>query len=204
MKINNVGVIGFGTMGSGIVQVVAQSGFSVTVFDVSNEAHNRGLSRIDYWLQKLVERGNISAEKKLNIINLIVTANTMEDLEDCDFVIESVQDNLDIKREVFSKLDKICPKYTILASCASSLSIIDIAAATNRMDKVLGMHFFNPVPAMKLVEVVNTIATSEETLKISKEFCTKIGKTVIVAPDMPGYIHNRLTSVITIAAIKML
>lgn len=204
MKINKVGVIGFGRMGSGIVQVVAQSGFSVTVFDVSNEAIERGLSNINYWLQKSVDKGKITAEKKVSIIDLIKETNSISDLEDCDLVIESIFDNLELKRKVFYELDNICPEHTILASNSGSLSIIEIAAATKRMDKVLGIHFFNPVPAMKLVELVKSIATSEETLAVCKRFAVKIGKTAIIAPDVPGYIHNRLTSVLTIAAIKML
>jgi len=204
MNIKRVGVIGCGIMGSGITQVTAQSGYNVTVFDINNEAVNKGLEGINQRLQKAVEKGKLSIADKQDITSRIRPTTTLADFVNCDFVIEAVFDNLEIKREVFAELDSICPKDTILASNASSISIIDIASATKRMDKVLGMHFFNPVPVMKLVEVVKTIATSEETLKIGGEFGEKIGKTVVVAPDVPGYIHNRLTAVLSIAAIKML
>lgn len=204
MNIIKVGIVGCGIMGSGITQVVAQSGYNVIVFDINNEAIKTGLDSINFWLQKSVDRGKLTGENKQKILAKIKGTTDISDFSNCDFVIEAVFDNLEIKRKVFSELDNICPKHTILASNASSLSIIDIAAVTKRMDKVLGMHFFNPVPAMKLVEVVKTIATSEETIKIGKEFGEKIGKTVVVAPDIPGYIHNRLTAVLSIAAIKML
>jgi 3-hydroxybutyryl-CoA dehydrogenase len=204
VEINRVGIVGCGTMGSGIAQVIAQSGYAVTVYDVNSEAVKKGLAGIDYWLQKSADKGKLSAGNKQSIMARIKGTANISDFNDCDFVIEAVFDNLEIKRKVFAELDNICPKHAILASNSGSLSIIDIAAATKRMDKVLGMHFFNPVPAMKLLEVVKTIATSEETLAIAKEFGARIGKTVVVAPDVPGYIHNRLTAVLSIAAIKML
>ncbi|MBN1366498.1 MAG: 3-hydroxyacyl-CoA dehydrogenase family protein [Dehalococcoidales bacterium] len=204
MNIKKVGIVGCGIMGSGITQVVAHSGYSVTVFDINEAALKTGLESIRFRLQKSVDKGKLSIEKRESILAGIRGTTDISDFGNCDFVIEAVFDNLEIKRKVFSELDNICPKHAILASNASSLSIIDIAAATKRMDKVLGMHFFNPVPVMKLVEVVKTIATSEETVEISKEFGEKLGKTVVIAPDMPGYIHNRLTAVLSIAAIKML
>jgi 3-hydroxybutyryl-CoA dehydrogenase len=204
MEIKRVGVVGCGTMGSGIVQVIAQSGYAVTVSDLNIEAVNKGLAGIDYWLQKSVDKGKLLSENKQSIMTRIKGTANISDLNDCDLVIEAVFDNLEVKRKVFTELDNICPKHTILASNSSTLSIIDIAAATKRMDKVVGMHFFNPVPLMKLLEVVKTIATSEETLAVGKEFGARIGKTVVIAPDVPGYIHNRLTAVLSIAAIKML
>ena len=145
MKINKVGVVGIGTMGAGIVQVSAQSGFSVTVFDMDQKVIEKGLANIDFWLRKSVDRGRITAEKKERITSRIKGTGNISDFNDCDLVIEAVFDNMEIKRKVFSELDNICPAHTILASNSSTLSIIDIASATKRMDKVLGMHFFNPV-----------------------------------------------------------
>ena len=204
MEIKTVGVVGCGTMGVGIVQVTSQGGYRVKVYDVNHEAVKKGLNDITKWLQKSVDNGKHTKADMENIISRISETNDISDLKDCDLVIESVFDNLEIKRDVFYKLDNICAKHTILGSNSSTLSIIELAAATRRMDKVIGMHFFNPVPLMKLLEVVRSIATSEETLVTVKDFGAKIGKTVIVAPDVPGYIHNRLTSVLGVAAIKML
>ncbi len=204
MEMKKIGVVGCGIMGAGIAQVAAQGGYSVTVSDVSNEAINKGLSVINRWIQRSVEKGKLTDEIGQSIINNIKSTTDLSTFKDCDLIIESVFDNLEVKRKVFAELDNICSKHTIMASNASSLSIIDIATVTKRMDKVLGMHFFNPVPAMKLVEIIKTLATSDETVAIAREFSTKIGKTVVVAPDTPGFIHNRLTAVLSIAAIKML
>lgn len=204
MEIKRVGVVGCGIMGSGITQVCAQSGFDVTVLETKDELLKKGLSSIDFWLQKSVDKGKLSAENKGTILGNIHGTIEIKDLMDSDIVIEAVFDNLEVKRQVFCELDKICPQHTVLASNASTLSIIDIASATNRMDKVLGMHFFNPVTAMKLVEVIKSIATSDETLAIGKEFGAKIGKTVVVAPDVPGFIVNRISSPQGIQAVIML
>jgi 3-hydroxybutyryl-CoA dehydrogenase len=204
MEIKRVGVVGCGIMGSGIAQVTAQSGYAVTVSDVNIEAVNKGLGGIDYWLQRSVDKGKLLPEDKKGIMDRIKETADIQDFNDCDLVIEAVFDELEIKKKVFAELDSICPKQTILASNSGSLPIIDIAAATKRMDRVVGMHFFNPVPLMKLLEVVKAVTTSEETLVTAREFGETIGKTVVVAPDVPGYIHNRLTAVLSIAAIKML
>jgi 3-hydroxybutyryl-CoA dehydrogenase len=131
------------------------------------------------------------------------TTNT-KDLGDCDLVIEAVIENLDLKKKIFAELDKICPKHTILATNTSCLSIIDMAQETTRPEKVLGMHFFNPVPLMKLLEIVRTIATSDETLEVGKEFGKSIGKTIIIAPDTPGFIVNRLLMPFMNSALRML
>ena len=204
MDIKKVGVVGCGIMGSGIVQVCAQSGYDVTVAESKDELLKKGISSIEYWLQKSVEKGKITAENQNGVMERIHGSTNISDLKDVDIVVEAVYDNLEVKRKVFAELDKVCPKHTVLASNTSTLAIIDIASATKRMDKVLGMHFFNPVPAMKLVEVVKSIATSAETLAIGKEFGTSIGKTVVVAPDVPGFIVNRIGSPQGISALIML
>ncbi|MFC1863925.1 3-hydroxyacyl-CoA dehydrogenase family protein [Thermodesulfobacteriota bacterium] len=204
MEIQKVGVVGCGIMGSGITQVCATSGFDVTVTESKDELLKKGLSSIDYWLQKSVDKGRLSDENKSNILGRIHGTINIDDLMECDIIIEAVFDNLEVKRTVFTQLDKVCPEHTVLVSNTSTLAIIDIASATTRMDKVLGMHFFNPVPAMKLVEVIKSIATSDETLAIGKEFGAGIGKTVVVAPDVPGFIVNRISSPQGIQAVIML
>jgi 3-hydroxybutyryl-CoA dehydrogenase len=203
MDIKKVGVVGFGIMGSGITQVVARAGFPVMVSEVSSELVKKGIAGIDYWLQKSVEKGKFSAEVKKDVMDKIKGTTNIGDLKECDLIVEAVYDNLELKRKVFAELDKACPPHTVLASNASTLSIIDIASATKRPDKVVGMHFFNPVPAMRLVEVVKSIATSDETVTIAKEFGKKIGKTVVIAPDVPGYIANRIGSPQGVGAILM-
>jgi 3-hydroxybutyryl-CoA dehydrogenase len=204
MEIKTVGIVGCGTMGVGIVQVSAQGGYRVKAYDVNRQAVKKSLADIAKWLQKSVDKGKMTAADGESVLARITAIDDMSDLKDCDLVIEAVFDNLELKRKVFAELDKICGGQAILGSNSSTLSIIELAAATKRMDKVIGMHFFNPVPVMKLLEVVKSIATSDATLETVKEFGAKIGKTVIVAPDVPGYIHNRLTSVLGVAAIKML
>jgi 3-hydroxybutyryl-CoA dehydrogenase len=204
MEIKRVGVVGCGTMGSGIAQTAAQAGYKVSVSENSPELLKKGIAGIEYWLQKSVEKGKLPQAEKLNILGRISGITKLEDFYDCDIVIEAVPDNLNLKKKIFAELDKTCPADTILATNTGSLSIIAIAEATNRTDKVLGLHFFNPAPVMKLLEVVKTIATSEETLAAGKRFGTSLGKTVVVAPDMPGFIVNRLMSPLSVGAIKML
>lgn len=204
MNIKTVGVIGFGTMGSGIAQTCAEAGYAVIGVDTSEESRKKGMASINYWLQKSVAKGKLTVENKRNIISKINVSARIQDLKDCDLVIEAVFDNLDLKKRVFAELDTVCAAETILASNSSTLSIIDIAAATKRMEKVLGLHFFNPVALMKLVEVVKTIAVNEETIAIGKEFAVSLGKTPVIAPDVPGFIVNRINSPSTIAAINML
>ena len=180
MEIKRVGVVGCGLMGSGITQICAQSGYQVVVLEINDELLNKGLASISSFLTRNVKKGRVSqSEKEATLARIKGTTNT-KDFGDCDLVIEAVIENLDLKKKIFAELDKICPEHTILATNTSCLSIIDMAKETNRPEKVLGMHFFNPVPLMKLLEIVRTLATSDETLALGKEFGKSIGKTILL------------------------
>ncbi len=204
MEIKKVGVVGCGTMGSGIAQVCAQSGYQVIVLENTQEFLTRGLSSIESFLVKGVEKGKLSPEEKDSTLGRIKGSVDYEELNDSDLVIEAVNENMTLKKEIFNKLDKVCKSDTILASNTSSLSIIDMASATNRPDKVLGLHFMNPVPLMKLLEIVRSIATGDEVLGFCREFGKSLGKTVIVAKDTPGFIVNYLQYPFRLNAIRML
>ena len=204
MKINRVGVVGCGTMGSGIAQVCAQAGYAVTVSEVSEDLLKKGLAAINSFLSKAVEKQKITPQDRDATLTRIKGTTSFNDFSDCDLVIEAAIENLDPKKKIFAELDRICPKHAILASNTSGLPIIEMAMATRRPDKVLGLHFFNPAPVMKLLEVVRTIATSDETLETAKEFGKSIGKTVVVAKDTPGFIVNRLMLPELLNAVRML
>ncbi len=204
MEIKRVGVVGCGMMGSGITQVCAQSGYQVLVSEVNEELLSKGLASINCTLIKSVDKGNISQQDMDTILGRIKGTTVLSKFSDCDLVIEAVVENLEIKKKLFAELDIVCPKHAILATNTSSLCVIEIAAATKRLDKVLGLHFFNPVPVMKLLEVVRTIATSDETAELSKKFGESLGKTMVIAKDMPGFIVNRLLTPFTLNAIRML
>ncbi|MFH1775470.1 MAG: 3-hydroxybutyryl-CoA dehydrogenase [Chloroflexota bacterium] len=199
-----VGVVGCGTMGGGIAQLCAQSGYQVVVSEINDELLNKGLAKIEAFLVKGVERGKVTPEEKEATLSRIKGTTSMGDFSDCDLVIEAAVENIEIKKKIFAELDKACQAKTILASNTSSLSVIDIANATNRPEKVLGLHFFNPPQLMKLLELVKSIAAGEETVKIGKSFGETLGKTVIVAPDVPGFIVNRLQLPFRLDAIRML
>ncbi len=204
MEIKQVGVIGCGQMGGGIAQVSAQSGYQVTVTEVNEELLSKGLAAINTSLTKAVEREKITPQDKEATISRIKSTTSMKDLGNCDLVIEAAIENLELKKKIFAELDKICPKHAILATNTSCLSIIEMAMTTRRPEKVLGMHFFNPPPIMKLLEVSRTIATSEEALETARSFGRSLGKTVITAPDSPGFIVNRLMVPQVMNAIRML
>ena len=204
MEIKKVGVVGCGLMGSGIAQVCAQSGYPVIVSEANEELLNKGLASINSFLTKGVEKGKIAQQDKDTTLARIKGTTNINDFSDCDLVIEAVTENMDLKKKVFAELDKTCPQRTILASNTSALSIIEIATATSRLDKVLGLHFLNPAPIMRLLEIVQTIATSDETLETGKEFGKSLGKTIVVAKDTPGFIVNRLAIPFTLNAIRML
>ena len=204
MEIRKVGVVGCGLMGSGITQLCAQSGYEVLTSEINDELLSKGLAFIDSFMTKGVERGKLSQQDKASTLSRIKGTTNKNDLYDCDLVIESVTENIDLKKKVFAELDKICSKHAILATNTSSLCVIEIARATNRTDKVLGLHFFNPAPIMKLLEIIRTIATSDETLETAKEFGKSLGKAVVVAPDTPGFIVNRLGPPFVLNAIRML
>jgi len=203
MEIKKVGVVGCGSMGTGIAQISAQSGYNVVVREINNEVLNNGLALIKKVLSRGVEKGKLTQEDMDTALDRIKGTTRMEDFSECDLVIEVVVENMDLKKEVFAELDKICPKHAILASNTSCLSIVDIAMATSRPDQVLGLHFFYPVPLMVLLEIVKTIATSDETLETSKEFGKSLGKTVVVAEDAPGFITNRLFIPYMLSAIRL-
>jgi len=192
MEIKKVGVVGCGSMGAGIAQLCAQSGFQVVVSEINDEFLKRGMGFIDKVLSRSVEKGKLAQADKDAIMERIKGTTNTKDFADCDLVIEAAIENLDLKKKIFAELDGICPKEAILATNTSCLSIIDMAMATKRVDKVVGLHFFNPAPVMKLLEIVKTIATSDETMAVSQKFGEKLGKTTVVAQDAPGFIVNRL------------
>jgi len=203
VEIKKVGVVGCGTMGSGIAQVCAQSGYQVVVSEINDELLNKGLASIDSSLARSVERGRLSQEEKDATINRIKGTTQYRDFSECDLMIEGATEQMDLKKKIFAELDKVCPEHTILSSNTSCLSIIDIAVVTRRPEKVLGLHFFNPVPAMKLLEIVRTIATSEDTLNIARDFGQSVGKSIVIAQDAPGFIVNRLLVPFILNAIRM-
>ena len=187
-----IGVIGAGTMGNGIAQVCARAGYSVIMRDVREDLLQRGLSAIDKSLQRDVDKERLSAEEKAAVIERIQTTTDLSAFRGASFVVEAVTENLAVKTEVFKALDEITPPAAILASNTSSISITKLAAATSRPDKVIGMHFMNPVPVMKLVEVIRGIATSDDTYDRVQDLTVKLGKTPLDCQDSPGFVSNRV------------
>ena len=185
-------VIGAGQMGGGIAQAAAQSGYSVILNDIKNEFVIRGISIITKNLTRSVEKGRLSAEDKDAILGRITKSISLKDAAAADLVIEAAVENMLIKAKIFSELDAICPEHTILSSNTSSLPITQIAACTKRPDRVIGMHFFNPVPMMKLVEVIRGLATSDEVYKTIEALSVKLGKTPVEVQDNPGFVANRV------------
>ncbi len=204
MDIKRIGVVGCGAMGAGIAQVSAQAGYQVVASEINDALLKRGLGIIDSILSKDVAKQRITQSDKGAIQGRIKGTTDMKDFADCDLVIEAVIESMDLKRKVFGDLDKICPPQTILASNSSSLSILDMAVATKRLDKVLGIHFFNPVPIMKLVELIRTIATSDETTAAGRKFAESVGKTVVASKDSPGFIVNYLMIPQLLNAVRIL
>ncbi len=204
MEIRKVGVIGCGLMGAGIAQVCAQSGYQVIVSEINDELLNKGLALIDAGLTKSVDKGKLSQQDKDATLGRLKGTTNTKDFADRDLMIEAVIENMDLKKKIFAELDKICPEQAILATNTSCLSIIDMAMVTTRPDKVLGLHFFNPAPVMRLMEIVRTVATSDETFDIGKNFGESLGKTVVAAQDAPGFIVNRLMIPFLLNAIRIL
>jgi 3-hydroxybutyryl-CoA dehydrogenase len=192
MEIKLIGVVGAGQMGSGIAEAALTSGFHVLIRDVTMEAVQKGRLRIVADFDKRVQKGKMTADEKEAMLQKLSTTIKMEDFKNCDFVIEAAVENVPLKWEVFKKLDEVTPKETILASNTSSISITRIASATQRPDRVIGMHFFNPVPVMKLIEIIRGLATSDETFRITRELSLSLGKTPFEANDFPGFISSRL------------
>ncbi|HHD2799627.1 TPA: 3-hydroxybutyryl-CoA dehydrogenase [Clostridium perfringens] len=185
-------VIGAGTMGAGIVQAFAQKGYEVIVRDIKDEFVDRGIAGINKGLTKLVSKGKITEEDKEAVLSKITGNTDLGLAADCDLVIEAAVENMEIKKQIFAELDKICKEETILASNTSSLSITEVASATNRPDRVIGMHFFNPATIMKLVEVIRGMATSQETFDKVKAMSEAIGKTPVEVAEAPGFVVNRI------------
>ena len=204
MEIKKVGVVGCGAMGSGISQVCAQSGYQVTVLEMNDALLDKGLSSINSALTKRMNKGQLPQQDRDSIFGRIKGTTNAQGFSTCDLVIEAASENMELKKSIFAEMDRICPKHAILATNTSCLSIIDMAMATSRPDKVVGLHFFNPAPVMKLLEVVRTIATSKETLEASRHFGESLGKTIVIAQDSPGFIVNRLLVPFLLHAIRML
>jgi 3-hydroxybutyryl-CoA dehydrogenase len=192
MAVSTVGVVGAGQMGSGIAQVTAQAGVRVVMNDVSQEMCSHGLDAIGRNLDRMVQRGRFKPEERDRVIARIETTTNLEDLAGADFVIEAVVENEDAKIGLFQKLDQLCPPEVIFASNTSSISITRMGARTRRADRVIGMHFMNPVPAMRLVEIIRGLATSDETYQATRALAERVGKTTMTAEDFPGFIVNRV------------
>ena len=185
-------VLGAGTMGAGIAQTFAQKGYEVIVRDIKDEFVERGLAGINKSLSRLVTKGKMTEEVKEEILGRLSGTTDMALAADCDLVVEAAVENMKIKKEIFVELDEICKPETILASNTSSLSITEVASATKRPDKVIGMHFFNPAPVMKLVEIIRGIATSQETFDAVKALSVEIGKEPVEVAEAPGFVVNRI------------
>jgi 3-hydroxybutyryl-CoA dehydrogenase len=204
MAIQKVGVVGCGLMGSGIAQVAAQSGFPTVVCEVSVELVEKGLKSIEKNLSRLVEKGTLTDAQRGEVRGRLKGTTSLEELKPCDLIIEAIIEQLPAKRELFSALDSICPPSTIFASNTSSLTIIEMATATKRPQRFVGLHFFNPVPVMKLVEVVQTIATDLAVYEQVLAFAGKLGKTPVRAKDATGFIVNRLLVPYLLDAVRAL
>ncbi|MCB2231792.1 3-hydroxybutyryl-CoA dehydrogenase [bacterium] len=200
--IKKVGIVGFGQMGSGIGQVSAAAGYEILACDVSEDAVKRGLGYITKSLDKAIERGKADQALKDKVLGNISTHTDLKALKDCDLICEAVVENLDAKQDVYRTLDGICPAQTIFASNTSSLSISDMAAVTKRPDRFVGLHFFNPVPIMKLCEVVRTIDSSDATFDTAFAFAESVGKTCVTAKDSPGFVANVLLVPYLLDAIR--
>jgi len=204
MEIKTIGVIGAGAMGSGIAQVAATAGFQVIMRDIEDRFVEKGMTGIEKFLTKSVSKGKITEDAKKDILGRIRGTTNMEDLKDIDYAIEAVLENIDLKKEVFQTLDKLCRDEVVLTSNTSSMSITEIAASTNRPDRIAGMHFFNPAPIMKLVEIIHGYQTSDDTIKTIFGVTEKMGKAPVeVKKDSPGFIVNRIMMPHMLEAIKI-
>jgi 3-hydroxybutyryl-CoA dehydrogenase len=204
MAIRRVGVLGAGLMGSGIAEVCAKSGYETIIREVDDALVQKGVVRIESSLARAVEKGKLLAADRDAARKRIAATTRLEDLSDCDLVLEAIVENLEIKKETYRALDRICRAEAIFCSNTSSLTIIEMAAATQRPDRFAGLHFFNPVPVMKLVEVVRTIETSDQTFSTVFEFAKSLGKEPIRTQDTPGFIVNRLLVPYLLDAVRAL
>ena len=203
MDLDMIGVIGCGLMGSGIAEVCARAGYRVVVREIGEDLLQRGLGRIQKSLNKAVAREKISQAQADQTMARIQGTLDLADFAACDLVIEAAIENMELKKEIFSQLDQILPSHAILASNTSSLCITEMASVTHRGDKILGIHFFNPVPVMPLIEFVRTILTSDETMATAHQFGASLGKTMVTAKDTPGFIVNRLLIPYLLQAVQV-
>jgi len=203
MEIKIVGVVGCGQMGSGIAEIAARAGYRTVVSELDGDLLNQGLRRIEASLAKAISRGKITPQERDEALARIQGTTNLEDFAPCDLIVEAITEDLEAKKRLFATLDDLCPPHTILASNTSCLSITEMAAVTRRGDKVLGLHFFNPAPVMKLLELVRTILTSDETVATGRRFGESLGKRVIVAKEMPGFIISRLLIPYLLNAIRV-
>jgi len=192
MGIKTLGVVGAGQMGSGIVQVAANSGLSVVMNDIKDEFVEAGFATIEKSLDRMIKKEKITEEDKKGIFGRIEGSTSLEDMVKADFVVEAATENEVLKQKIFTDLDEYCKEGVILSSNTSSISITKIAGSTKRPEKIIGMHFMNPVPMMKLVEIINGLATSDETFQVTRDLAVKLGKTPVQANDFPGFISNRV------------
>ena len=192
MSIHKIGVVGAGQMGNGIAHVAGACGLDVIMHDVGQEFVDRGIATIDKNLQRGVDKGRMTDDEKGAVLSRVSGTTSLDDLAACDLVVEAVVENMDVKAEIFSRLDTICRAGVILASNTSSISITRIGACTERPERVIGMHFMNPVPVMKLVEVIRGLATSDETTQEVLALAEKLGKTAVECRDFPGFVSNRV------------
>ncbi len=204
MTIGSVGVVGCGLMGSGIAQVCAQAGLRTVVREVAPEFLDKGFARVDGSLARLVKAGKLTEAEAAAVRGRMRGTTALGDLADCDLIIEAVVERIEAKKEVFGELDRVCPARTIFASNTSSLTIVEMAAATTRPDRFAGLHFFNPAPIMPLVEIVQAITTSDKTIATLRGFVQQLGKTGVVCKDTPGFIVNRLMVPYLLGAIRAL
>jgi 3-hydroxybutyryl-CoA dehydrogenase len=204
MTIRSVGVVGSGLMGSGIAQISAQAGYSTVVLEASKELLDKGMKRLEGFLRGGVEKGKMTAEEKDRILARLKGTTEIRDLAGCDLVIEAITENLEAKRELFARADKVCSPRTVFATNTSSLCVTEMMTATSRPGRFLGLHFFNPVPLMKLVEVIRTIVTEPEAEEIALEFVRAAGKVPIRTSDRTGFIVNRLLVPYILDAIRAL
>jgi 3-hydroxybutyryl-CoA dehydrogenase len=192
MNVQTIMVVGAGQMGSGIAQVAAQAGFQVLLNDIKQEFVDRGLQTITKNLSRNVEKGKMSEEEKQSVLSRLMLSTDLADGKDADFVVEAVTENMAVKTEIFKKLDEVCPAHTVLASNTSSLPITEIAAVTKRPEKVIGMHFMNPVPVMKLVEIIRGLQTADEVYQLVEDLSRQMGKVPVSVNDFPGFVSNRV------------
>jgi len=203
MEIEKVGVVGCGLMGAGIVEVCAKAGYEVVVSEINDEFLQKGMDRLNKSLSRAVSKGKATQEEMDAALARVKGTTDMADFAPCDLIIEAAIENMELKKKIFAELDGILRPEALIGSNTSSLCVVEMASATKRGDKVLGIHFFNPVPVMPLLELVRTILTSDETLAIAQEFGQSVGKTTVVAKDTPGFIVNRLLIPYLLDAVRI-